>query len=139
LTMSRPPSTAAATTATSAEKNAENEVTQCGGDVALMEARLCEIISSIRALGRSNVDLETALKDDSPEDPDFLRAVSENKLTIRRQGLVAEALVREMKAFGTNVDLDEDVRNVIGSVQCFGVTGKDDEGGTTDTATGLYL
>eukprot|EP00977_Amphora_coffeiformis_P003744 scaffold742_cov165-Amphora_coffeaeformis.AAC.20 len=139
LTMPQPPPTTT-TAPVSADKNAENEVRQCGGNVVLMEARLCEIASSLRALARSNVDLEAALDDDAPDDPDFLQAVSENKLAIKRQGQVTKALVREMKFLGTtNVDLEEDVRDVIDSVQCFGVAEKDGQAGSTDTASGLYL
>lgn len=136
-----PPATGAA--ATSAEKNAENEVRRCGGNAVLMEARLCEMISSIRALVRSNVDLEEALRE-SPEDPDFLQAVSENKLAIRRQGLVAQALVQEMRALGAKVDLEGDVLDAISNVQKY-VSGERStaEGGegvaSTDTSGGLYL
>ena len=131
LTMLRPESAVA-----SVEKNAENEVRQCGGNVVLLEARLCEMTSSIRALARSNVDLEAALKD-SPEDPDFLQALSENRLAIRRQGLVAQALVREMNAMGTKVDLEEDIRDAVSNVE--GSANQQGEGVSPGTANGLYL
>jgi hypothetical protein len=66
----------------------------------------------MRALLRSNKDLEEALQSD-PNDPDFLQAVAENKLALRRQGYVAGALVKELKAHGTSVELEEDIRQAI--------------------------
>ena len=108
LVMPRPPSK----TATTAASNAKNEVAECGGNVLLLEARLCEITSSIRALLRSNEDLDEALRD-APNDPDFLQAVEENKIAIRRQGRVAESLVNEMKTKGAKVDLEEDIEHAI--------------------------
>jgi hypothetical protein len=45
-----------------------------GGNVMLMEARLLELYSSLRALHRSNTNLEEALEE-TPGDADFLIAI----------------------------------------------------------------
>jgi hypothetical protein len=100
------------TARSTAAANAMHEVSDCAGNVLLMEARLCEMTSAIRALIRSNEDLEEALKD-APDDPDFNQAVEENRIAIRRKGRVAVALVKEMQAQGANVDLEEDILRVV--------------------------
>jgi len=88
------------------------EVTECGGNVLLMEARLCELTSSIRALLRSNTDLVEALGDNQ-DDPDFLQAIEENKLAIRRQGRVAVSLAQELQTRGANIELEEDIQKAV--------------------------
>jgi hypothetical protein len=96
----------------SGSEKAQKEVLECGGNAQLMEARLCQTTSSIRALIRSNQDLEAALQSD-PNDPDFLQAVAENRLALRRQYLVAVALVKALQAHGASVELEEDIRQAI--------------------------
>ncbi|CAB9527974.1 expressed unknown protein [Seminavis robusta] len=96
----------------SATENARKEVLECGGNAQLLEARLCQVTSSMRALLRSNSELEEALQTD-PNDPDFLEAVAENRLTLRRQGHLAASLVRELQARGSNVDLEDDIEKII--------------------------
>lgn len=95
-----------------AQENANTEVLECGGNTQLMEARLCQMTCSLRALTRSNQELEDALKE-SPDDVDFLQAIAENKLTIRRQGQVALALVQELQTRGCNVELEDDIRSIV--------------------------
>lgn len=73
-----------------------------------MEARLIELYSSLRALYRSNKELQEALAAD-PTDRDFLVAVEENWDTMRKQRALAIELVSEMKQRGTNIDLPLDV------------------------------
>ena len=90
------------------------EVAACGGNTQLMEARLCELTSSIRALLRSNTDLEGALSAGGNEDdPDFLQALEENKIVVRRQGRVAAALVQELKNHGCNISLEADLQQAL--------------------------
>jgi hypothetical protein len=108
LVLPAPPRKSRAT----AQDNAKTEVLECGGNTQLMEARLCQMTCSMRALIRSNQELEDALKV-SPGDVDFLQAIAENQLTIRRQGQVAVALVQEMQARGCHVELEEDIRQII--------------------------
>jgi len=99
----------------SSQADARAEVAVCGGNPQLLEARLLQMTCSIRALVKSNAALEEALKED-PDDPDFQLAVEENKLTIRRQGLTAKALVAEMQANGCNIDLEADVQDALDEV-----------------------
>ena len=108
LTLPAPPRPSRGT----AEENAKTEVLECGGNTQLMEARLCQITSSLRALLRSNRELEEALES-APGDADFLQAIAENQLVIRRQGQVAVALVQDMQARGCNVELEEDILSVV--------------------------
>lgn len=89
------------------------EVAACGGNTQLMEARLCELTSSIRALLRSNTDLEDALAGGNEDDPDFLQALEENNMVVRRQGRVAVALVQELKNHGCNISLEADVQQAL--------------------------
>ena len=105
-----------------------------------MEARLCQITSSMRALVRSNKDLEEALET-SPGDADFLQAIAENQLTIRRQGLVAVALVREMKARGCNAELEADIERVVtgNSEAVLIVSGGESRTADTSPSQGLFL
>lgn len=79
-----------------------------GGNVQLMEARLTELLSSLRALYRSNQELAEALKSD-PSDDDFRQALDENWTTMRRQRELSMELVRDMKARGSNIDMPEDI------------------------------
>ena len=79
-----------------------------GGNVHLMEARLVELYSSLRALYRSNKDLKEALVS-SPNDKDFLQAMEENWTVLRKQRTLAMELVNEMKQRGVNIDLPQDI------------------------------
>ena len=96
----------------SSAENAQKEVLDCAGNTQLMEGRLCQVTSSIRALVRSNRDLEVALQSD-PDDQDFLQAVAENKLVLQRQCQVAAAFVKELQSHGANVELEDDIRQII--------------------------
>lgn len=80
-----------------------------GGNVQLMEARLTELFSSLRALYRSNQELAEALKSD-PNDDDFRQALEENWATMRRQRELAMDIVRDiMKGQGTIIDMPQDI------------------------------
>jgi len=88
--------------------NPANDQRTDGGNVQLMEARLVELYSSLRALYRSNQELAEALAAD-PEDSDFAQAVEENWSTMRKQRELAVELVRDLKARGTDIDMPEDI------------------------------
>lgn len=83
-----------------------------GGNVQLMEARLTELYSSLRALYRSNQELLEALKMD-PNDQDFLEAVEENWTTLRKQRELAMELVRDAQNQGAKaIEMPEDIINM---------------------------
>ena len=80
------------------------------GNVQLIEARLLELYSSIRALYRSNQELLAAISTDDQPDPVFLEALEENWDVLRRQRLAAMQLVTELKQRGLrNFDLPADI------------------------------
>ena len=93
-------------------------VAECGGNLQLLEARVCELTLSIRALHRSNLALQQALLDDDPKDPDFVQAIEENRAAMLRQGQMAAACVRAMQDGGAaRVDLDADIRDILAKVK----------------------
>eukprot|EP00591_Stephanopyxis_turris_P001336 CAMPEP_0195527768 /NCGR_PEP_ID=MMETSP0794_2-20130614/29684_1 /TAXON_ID=515487 /ORGANISM="Stephanopyxis turris, Strain CCMP 815" /LENGTH=112 /DNA_ID=CAMNT_0040658761 /DNA_START=79 /DNA_END=417 /DNA_ORIENTATION=+ len=102
----------------------KNDSREDGGNVMLMEARLCELMSSLRALARSNQDLKNALVE-SPDDTDFLNAIAENVAVINKQRKLAEALVKDMQRQGVSIALPEDIRFIDVNEQ--------------PTETGIYL
>jgi hypothetical protein len=79
------------------------------GNVQLMEARFLELSSSIRALYRSNADLEDALVE-SPGDEDVLEAIAENKALITKQKKELTDVVQSMKNLGSNVEIPDDIQ-----------------------------
>ncbi|KAG7340169.1 cobalamin synthesis protein CbiX [Nitzschia inconspicua] len=79
------------------------------GNVQLMEARLLELSSSLRALYRSNRDLEDALLE-APNDRDFMEAISENKALMTKQKKELTQVVRSMKNLGANVEVPDDIQ-----------------------------
>ena len=81
------------------------------GNLMLMEARFLQLVSSIRALVKSNSDLQEALQED-PDDGDFLTALSENKLVIGKNRKTLLDLVMSMKRLGGNIDLPDDIRDL---------------------------
>lgn len=85
------------------------EVTQ--GNLLLMESTFLELVSNIRALDRSNGELEEALIED-PGDVDFLLAVKENKYIILRKREELLRLVVDMKRMGADMDVPDDIRDM---------------------------
>ena len=81
------------------------------GNLMLMEARFLQLVSSIRALVKSNSDLQEALQED-PDDGDFLTALSENKLVIGKNRKTLLDLVMSMKRLGGKIDLPDDIRDL---------------------------
>ena len=76
-----------------------------------MEATLTELYSSLRALTRSNKELEEAL-DINPGDADFIEALEENWSVMRKKRALAKELVTDLKRQGVNIDLAEDIRQM---------------------------
>ncbi|KAL3923927.1 MAG: hypothetical protein SGILL_001361 [Bacillariaceae sp.] len=81
------------------------------GNVQLMEARFMELSSSIRALYKSNKDLEEALQE-SPGDADFMEAILENQDIIVKQRRELIAVVHGMRVLGANVDVPDDIQTM---------------------------
>jgi predicted nuclease with TOPRIM domain len=97
-----------------------------------MEARLTELYSSLRALLRSNQQLEEALSH-TPGDADFIEALEENWSVMRNQRALAVELVTDMKRQGVNIDIAEDICKMSFPAK------KEQEQHPTVTETGVYL
>lgn len=98
--------------------SAQAVVTECAGNLQLLEARVCELTQSIRALHRSNTTLQQALQTTDPEDVDFLQALTENREAIVRQGAAVGACVKAMQAAGApSVDLEPDIYQIISTAK----------------------
>jgi hypothetical protein len=99
----------------SASGNVVSSDADGGGDdqPILMEARLVEIISSLRQLIHSNRLLEEALVE--CHDEDLLRALEENVGVILRKRDDARALVARLGRHGVNIDLDDTITRYDGS------------------------
>jgi hypothetical protein len=105
-----------------------------GGNVQLMDARLTELYSSLRALKRSNEDLKEALLSD-PGDKDFIEAIEENWNVMRNQRTLAMELVSDMKARGVAIDLPKDICDM--EVPAW--KKKTEQNYSSGTETGAYL
>ena len=83
----------------------------------MLEARFLELTSSVRALYKSNQELQDAL-DDCPNDPDFIQAINENIGIIKKQQKELVKVVQGMRNLGANVDVPDDIQvmDVDGSV-----------------------
>lgn len=113
-----------------------NERRTDGGNVQLMEARVMELFSSLRALYRSNQELTEALKSD-PIDSDFAEALEENWVTIRGQRELATEIVRDMKARGSNVDMPQDICDM--EIPAWKERKEEEKEQTSGTEEGVYL
>lgn len=111
-----------------------------GGNLQLMEARLTQLYSSLRALYRSNSELQEALAD-NPMDRDFLVAVEENWETMRNQRALAMELVSEMKQRGANIDLPLDIceMDIPAHKKKKEPSSEPQSSATTESETGIYL
>ena len=74
----------------------------------LLDAKLGEICTSIRALARSNDELREALKE-HPGDRDFIVAIHENEEIIVKRREIAAELVRQLRNAGIDADVPQDV------------------------------
>jgi hypothetical protein len=79
------------------------------GNIQLMETRFSELSSSIRALCKSNKELEDALLM-TPGDEDFIEAIVENKALMIKQKKELTEVVQSMRTMGSNVDVPDDVQ-----------------------------
>lgn len=84
-----------------------------GSDLSalLLDAKLAELCTSIRALARSNDELREALKE-QPGDRDFIVAVHENEEIIVKRREAAAELVKRLRKAGVDADLPEDILNM---------------------------
>ena len=82
----------------------------------LLEAKLLELITSIRQLISSNQQLEQALNEDDDEDDDLLQALIENEELILRKKNNAMVLADTLKSSGVNISLNDKIPLYHGSV-----------------------
>ena len=84
-----------------------------GSDLSalLLDAKLGELCTSIRALARSNDELREALKE-QPGDRDFIVAIHENEEIIVKRREAAAELVKRLRKAGIDADLPEDILNM---------------------------
>ena len=82
----------------------------------LLEAKLLELITSIRQLISSNQQLEQALNEDDDEDDDLLQALIENEELILRKKNNATILADTLKSRGVNISLNDKIPLYHGSV-----------------------
>ena len=126
---------------------AQQAVADCAGNVQLLEARLCEVTQSMRALSKSNQVLRQALQEDAPGDADFQQAVEENYGALSRQGQTAVALVQALQAQGARIDLEPDIQQIIlqlpqdyaRSVNASATSGTSTQTDSGEAGGGLYL
>ena len=74
----------------------------------LLDAKLVEICTSVRALARSNDELREALKE-HPGDRDFIVAIHENEEIIVKRREIAAELVRRLRKSGIDADVPQDI------------------------------
>ena len=84
--------------------------------IRLLEAKLLELITSIRQLISSNQQLEQALNEDDDEDDDLLQALIENEELIIRKKNNATMLADTLKSSGVNISLNDKIPLYHGSV-----------------------
>lgn len=95
----------------------------------LLDARLAELVHSIRALVRSNDELGAALKE-HPGDRDFIIAIRENEdIIVKRREAAAELVVR-LRASGIDTDLPQDILDM--TVALKGRSSAETSGGATE-------
>ena len=109
-----------------------------GSDLSalLLDAKLGELCTSIRALARSNNELREALEE-QPGDRDFIVAIHENEEIIVKRREVAAELVKRLRKAGIDADLPEDILNMKmewkGSIGNDEVEGDQEGDGTGET------
>ena len=96
-------------TPTSATGGAAGVAAGVGGlSSLLLDAKLAELINSIRALARSNDELRDALKE-HPGDRDFIIAIQENEEIIVKRREAAADLCLRLRNSGIDTDLPSDI------------------------------
>jgi hypothetical protein len=83
-----------------------------GGNPQLMEAQFLQLVSSIRALASSNLQLREALLE-TPHDVDFQSAIKENKYLILKKRSLLVNLVTDMKRMAVDIDVPDDIRDMV--------------------------
>mmetsp|Transcript_15869 Transcript_15869/g.34482 ORF Transcript_15869/g.34482 Transcript_15869/m.34482 type:complete len:155 (+) Transcript_15869:73-537(+) len=104
------------------------------GDLSslLLDAKLAELINSIRALARSNDELRDALKE-HPDDRDFIIAIQENEeIIVKRREAAAELCLR-LRNSGVDTDLPSDILEM--DVANKGSTGGSQKAKDADSST----
>uniref|UniRef100_A0A7S1ZPF4 Uncharacterized protein n=1 Tax=Trieres chinensis TaxID=1514140 RepID=A0A7S1ZPF4_TRICV len=81
-------------------------------NVTLLNCRLCELLSNLRALSDSNEQIAESLRTDCPGDPDLIEAAAENVGVIERKKAEVEAIVAEIRRRGLEAEVPEDVRRM---------------------------
>lgn len=113
-----------------------------GGNLQLMEARLMELQSSLRALYKSNEEIQQFINDNDDDDnnQDFRDAIEENWTAMRNQRSLAMELVSEMKRRGVNIDLPGDICDMnIPAHKEEKKPQEHDSSSNANTETGIYL
>ena len=106
----------------------------------LLEAKLLELITSIRQLISSNQQLEQALNEEQDEDDDLLQALIENEELILRKKNNAMVLADTLKCLGVNISLNDKIPLYHGSVLLKKMREEEEEKSKNDDAGGgLYL
>ena len=106
----------------------------------LLEAKLLELITSIRQLISSNQQLEQALNEEQDEDDDLLQALIENEELILRKKNNATMLADTLKSSGVNISLNDKIPLYHGSVLLKKMREEEEEKSKNDDAGGgLYL
>eukprot|EP00578_Thalassiosira_sp_NH16_P023932 CAMPEP_0181091946 /NCGR_PEP_ID=MMETSP1071-20121207/8665_1 /TAXON_ID=35127 /ORGANISM="Thalassiosira sp., Strain NH16" /LENGTH=114 /DNA_ID=CAMNT_0023174111 /DNA_START=152 /DNA_END=496 /DNA_ORIENTATION=+ len=110
--------------------------TNDNNDPVLMEAKLLEMISSLRQLIHSNQQLDEALLED--HDEDLLQALEENEYVILRKRNEARVLAENLRRHGVNISLDDKVPGYNGSVVLRKIKEKQKDNSSNQNG-GLYL
>jgi hypothetical protein len=82
-----------------------------GSNPQLMEAQFLQLVSSIRALASSNLQLREALLEE--DDADFHSAIKENKYLILKKRSLLVNLVTDMKRMSIDMDVPDDIRDMV--------------------------
>lgn len=98
-------------TTQNAPRNPQGSSQGTNMNLMLLEATFMEIVSNIRALVRSNQDLEEALSAD-PKDLDFLQALKENRYIILKKRQQLMLVVTDMNRMGANIDIPSDIQDM---------------------------
>mmetsp|Transcript_11505 Transcript_11505/g.20694 ORF Transcript_11505/g.20694 Transcript_11505/m.20694 type:complete len:128 (-) Transcript_11505:459-842(-) len=104
----------------------------------LMEAKLIEMIASLRQLIHSNEQLEEALRDECHDDDDLMQALRENDDVIARKRGGARVLAMKLSRHGVNISLVDKIPRYDGSLLLKEMKEKQQHDNTQNSG-GLYL
>ncbi|KAL7542153.1 hypothetical protein ACHAXR_011553 [Thalassiosira sp. AJA248-18] len=100
----------------------------------LMEAKLVEMISSLRQLIHSNQQLDEALED--CYDEDLLQALEENESVILRKRNAIRVLAAKLSRHGVNISLEDKIPRYDGSIV---LKKMKERGNDKNQSGGMYL